>query len=151
MPQHKPLLRVFGCVAHRLLHPHERKKLNAKSGECIFIGYYDVGYRLWSVEDRKIKLSRNVVFDEDKKGATLLLQKRPRNNDCAHLNFDVPDGPISDISSNLPTSGIQGDMTVSYSGSEESSSAPLLRSEAEQSIPGSSDGGREQRCHCPPT
>ncbi|KAI5313673.1 hypothetical protein L3X38_042849 [Prunus dulcis] len=45
----------------------KRSKLDAKSKECIFMGYgnEEFGYRLWDPVARKIIRSRDVVFFED--------------------------------------------------------------------------------------
>ena len=60
-------LRVFGCVAYTLINSHNRKKLDAKSEKCIFIGYciQSKGYRLYNPETKKTIVSRNVMFDEN--------------------------------------------------------------------------------------
>ncbi|KAJ4820740.1 polyprotein [Rhynchospora pubera] len=68
--ERKPIvshLRLFGCVAYTLVNSHSRKKLDAKSEKCIFIGYciQSKGYRLYNPETQKIIISRNVMFDEN--------------------------------------------------------------------------------------
>ncbi|KAJ4820349.1 polyprotein [Rhynchospora pubera] len=68
--ERKPIvshLRIFGCVAYTLVNSHSRKKLDAKSEKCIFIGYciQSKGYRLYNPETQKIIISRNVMFDEN--------------------------------------------------------------------------------------
>lgn len=59
-------LRIFGCKA--LVHiPSElRKKWDAKSKECILLGYCadSKGYRLWDPTSRKVIRSRDVTFLE---------------------------------------------------------------------------------------
>lgn len=60
-------LRVFGCKAFSLIPEHNRHKLDAKSKECIFVGYCEMskGYRLVDpTEPKKIIKSRNVHFIE---------------------------------------------------------------------------------------
>ena len=59
-------LRVFGCEAFAHVDKEYRKKLDAKSQKCYFIGYgFDgLGYRLWDVDNHKIIRSRDVVFNE---------------------------------------------------------------------------------------
>lgn len=60
-------LRVFGCIAY--LHiPKELidGKFESRSKCCRLIGYCSNGYRLWSPEDQKVPLGRNVIFDESK-------------------------------------------------------------------------------------
>lgn len=60
-------IRVFGCKAMMHVPAEKRKKLDEKSIECIFVGYgYNVlGYRLFNPKDKKIVVSRDVVFIED--------------------------------------------------------------------------------------
>lgn len=58
-------LRIFGCVAY--LHKPKDKtdgKFDARSKKCIMLGYCDNGYRLWSLEDKKVIVGRNVIFNE---------------------------------------------------------------------------------------
>jgi hypothetical protein len=56
-------LRIFGCVAFAL--PKEkRRKLDKKSLKCRFIGYVPNGYKLWDLENKKVIVSRDVIFDE---------------------------------------------------------------------------------------
>jgi len=56
-------LRVFGCNAY--CHVNEGK-LVPRSRKGLFIGYGDgvKGYRIWSPSEKKVLLSRDVIFDE---------------------------------------------------------------------------------------
>ena len=60
-------LRVFGfkCFVH--IPKDERSKLDAKSKQCIFIGYGqdDFGYRCYDPVGKKLIRRRDVVFIED--------------------------------------------------------------------------------------
>ena len=60
-------LRVFGCCAYMLVPPSHRKKLDDKSKRMIFIGYSTMGYKLFDPETKRITVSRNVKFNEEKK------------------------------------------------------------------------------------
>ena len=59
-------LRVFGCTAYMHIAKETRKKWDAKSTKCIFIGYctQSKGYRLWNPETRRVHESRDVIFFE---------------------------------------------------------------------------------------
>jgi hypothetical protein len=59
--------RTFGCTCYAHIPDVSRKKLDAKSKKCIFLGYSEESkaYRLYDPEARKILTSRDVVFDEE--------------------------------------------------------------------------------------
>ena len=56
-------LTVFGCKAFARVPGQQRKKLNKKSVSCVFVGYPNnsKGYKLFSLETRKIVRSRDVI------------------------------------------------------------------------------------------
>ena len=123
-------LKVFGCKAFRLLHPHERKKLDRRSEECIFIGYYDSGFRLWSVEDRQVKLARNVLFKESQKGSDLFQNKNLKGS--RYAKFDLENVVDRDRVVPEPSSGhasqssIQNETPNTQSSSTQSNSLPVV-------------------------
>ncbi|KAG8474611.1 hypothetical protein CXB51_031247 [Gossypium anomalum] len=61
--QKQPLLHIFGCPAYA--HA-DNEKLEMRSIEYVFLSYKaDVkGYKLWCLENRKVVISRYVVFGE---------------------------------------------------------------------------------------
>ena len=61
--------RVFGCDAYAHVSDEKRTKLDSKSAECIFLGYYEgtKSYRLFNPEAKKIVKSRDVKFVESEK------------------------------------------------------------------------------------
>jgi len=68
---HKPSvthLRVFGCVAYAKIPDARRTKLDDKSEKCIFVGYGErkMGYKLYNLITKKVIMSRDVIFEEDK-------------------------------------------------------------------------------------
>ncbi|KAJ4724683.1 Retrovirus-related Pol polyprotein from transposon TNT 1-94 [Melia azedarach] len=60
-------LRVFGSVAHVHVPDERRTKLDDKSESFILIGYdsSSKGYKLYNPNNKKIVISRDVIFDEE--------------------------------------------------------------------------------------
>ena len=60
-------LRVFSCQALVHVPKDERKKLDDKAKECIFVGYGDekFGFRLWDLKVKKLIRSQDVTFLEN--------------------------------------------------------------------------------------
>ena len=59
-------LKVFGCVGYTQIPQQKRKKLDSRSLVLTFVGYANNGYRLWDENTKRIVVSRDVIFDEDK-------------------------------------------------------------------------------------
>ena len=59
-------LRVFGCVCYVHIDRSLRNKFQDKAQKCRFVGYADdyKGYRCYDPTNKRIRISRNVVFDE---------------------------------------------------------------------------------------
>ena len=59
-------LKVFCCVSYVHIDSDAHSNLDAKSKICFFIGYDDekFGYKFWDEQNRKIIISRNVIFNE---------------------------------------------------------------------------------------
>jgi len=59
-------LKVFGCIAYVHVPDELRTKLDPKAEKCVFIGYSleQKGYKCYNPVTRKMKVSRDVVFDE---------------------------------------------------------------------------------------
>ena len=60
-------LRTFGTRAFAHIPDVKRKKMDAKSQECILVGYCSTqkGYRLWNQKSRTMVISRDVIFCEE--------------------------------------------------------------------------------------
>lgn len=69
---HKPSvehIRVFGCVSYALVPYEKRIKLDEKGVKCVMLGVSkeSKAYRLFNTEAKKIVISRDVRFDENRK------------------------------------------------------------------------------------
>ena len=67
---HMLRIKVLGCDAYMHIPKEVRKKWDAKSQKCIFIGYslYRKGYRLYDPRTKRFYESRDVVFVENESG-----------------------------------------------------------------------------------
>jgi hypothetical protein len=61
-------LRVFGCVGHVKNNGPGVKKLTDRSTKMVFLGYAEgtKGYRMYDPESKKLHISRDVIFEENK-------------------------------------------------------------------------------------
>ena len=59
-------LLVFGCISYVYIDTENRNKLDPKSQRCTFIGYKtdNFGYQFGDAENRKIRRSMDVIFNE---------------------------------------------------------------------------------------
>jgi hypothetical protein len=78
--------RVFRCLAFVHVPDVQRKKLDNKSIKCVHLGISDESklYKLFNPIDKKIIVSRDVVFDESKGwnwGETSVVQKSQNHKD----------------------------------------------------------------------
>jgi hypothetical protein len=60
--------RVFGCLAYVHIHDAHRKKLDDKSIPCFLLGISEEskGYKLYDPSNKKVIISKDVVFEESK-------------------------------------------------------------------------------------
>ncbi|KAL5767185.1 hypothetical protein ACOSQ2_013968 [Xanthoceras sorbifolium] len=60
--------RIFGCIAFAHILDEKRKKLDDKGEKCIFLSVskQSKAYKLYNPKTKKIFISRDVVFDEEK-------------------------------------------------------------------------------------
>ena len=61
-------LRIFGCVAYSQVPKSNKKKVDDRGEKCIFLGYSEElkAYKLYNPLTKKLVVSRDVIFDEDK-------------------------------------------------------------------------------------
>jgi hypothetical protein len=61
-------LKVFGCIAYvRKPKIQVNSKFDSRSKKCVLLGNADNGYRLWSLDEKKMIVACDVVFDENKR------------------------------------------------------------------------------------
>ena len=60
--------RVFGCTSFVHIHNHNQGKLDPRALKCVFVGYSSTqkGYKCYHPHARKLYVSTNVTFDENK-------------------------------------------------------------------------------------
>ena len=59
-------IRTWGCRAWAAVPKERRKKFDARSRECILVGFYDTEnlYQLWDIEAKELVKRRDVIFHE---------------------------------------------------------------------------------------
>uniref|UniRef100_A0A803PAK3 CCHC-type domain-containing protein n=1 Tax=Cannabis sativa TaxID=3483 RepID=A0A803PAK3_CANSA len=77
---------IFGCVAYAHIPDEKREKLDDKGEKCIFLGVSDQSkaYKLYNPNTKKIIISRDVIFDEERTWAwneNIVQQQIPANFD----------------------------------------------------------------------
>jgi hypothetical protein len=60
--------RVFGCIAHAHVPEERRTKLDNRSTTCVLLGVSEEskGYRLFDLVAKRVVVSRDVIFEEEK-------------------------------------------------------------------------------------
>ncbi|KAJ0890287.1 putative RNA-directed DNA polymerase [Helianthus annuus] len=93
-------LRNFGCLCFSTVL-NETDKFAYHADKCVFIGYSNVkkGYKLLSLENRKVFFSRDVKFYESVfPFKTVLTQEQPNKTDLNHINFfDFTETLLSEV------------------------------------------------------
>ena len=112
--------RVFGCHSYVHIPKDERKKQDLKSKKSIFLGYGSTskGYRLYNFTKKKVILSRDVIFNEQKFGHDDIGQETESHKyvyfDCfddisdsdSHTVEKCPANTTEDISANNDASSV---------------------------------------------
>ncbi|GAU28453.1 hypothetical protein TSUD_55040 [Trifolium subterraneum] len=75
--------KTFGCLAHAYVHDSQRKKLDNKSKKCVLLGVSEESkaYKLYDPIDKKIIISRDVIFDESKSWNSENSNQQTNSND----------------------------------------------------------------------
>ena len=124
-------LKSFGCVAY--VH-QVKEKTNSRAAKGIFIGYAQGtrGYRVWLIDEQKVVISKDVVFNEDQLFKDLEAEKsnsKKEQNERVtkkKVTFksvleDICEGETSDSGGATEEEEIQGLKSVEEDGSETSS------------------------------
>ena len=63
-------LKIFGCLAYVHVPNVNRRKLDSKTQQCLFLGSDNEtkAFRLYDLARRKVIISQDVVFDESRVG-----------------------------------------------------------------------------------
>ncbi|UYV73051.1 hypothetical protein LAZ67_10001674, partial [Cordylochernes scorpioides] len=105
--------KIFGCNAYMHIPKENRKKWDNKSIKLMFLGYENTSknFRLWDWKTRKIRISKDVTFDEKAtphsdrestkpKEIIFQINSAPDESPVATTNIPVQEMlPVSDISS----------------------------------------------------
>lgn len=85
--------RVFGCIAHVHIHDSQRKRLDNKSKKCVLLGVSEESkaYKLYDPVDKKIIISRDVVFEESKSWEWGKSQNRSKKMNQSGLADELSD------------------------------------------------------------
>lgn len=84
------ILKVFGCDVYAHIPDQKRKKLDAKSKKGIFVGYSETtkGFKVFFPDERKILLSRDVIFDEKLKTFDVTISDSFESENTVRSNID---------------------------------------------------------------
>ncbi|CAJ2637501.1 unnamed protein product [Trifolium pratense] len=84
-------LHVWGCIAHVHIPEAKRGKLDDKSFPCIMLGMSDesMGYRLFDPKTKRIVVSKDVIFEEEKSWDWGLNYKEQIDADFVWSNDDL--------------------------------------------------------------
>ena len=90
-------LKVFGCKAFVHIPQYERLELDAKTRQCIFLGYGldEFEYKLFNPIAKKVVRSRDVVFFEDQTIEDIVKTNVQVPQQEPLVNFDpIPIAPV---------------------------------------------------------
>ncbi|KAJ9563755.1 hypothetical protein OSB04_008915 [Centaurea solstitialis] len=124
--------RVFGCVAHAHVPDQKRRKLDDKSQKCVLLGVSEESkaYRLYEPVSKKIIISRDAKFEEDKSWDW--------GQDEGKCRSDVLEWNDDDGNDGIATNS--NEITSSSNDSPNNSLTPNVSSSEGESFPSGSDG-----------
>ena len=106
-------LKIFGSIAFVYIPKTDRKKLDTKTQKCIFLGYDTESkvYRIYSPNQKKVILTRDVTIDETQIGFHYLSEKDPapvtylpsQLGDMPEINPPAHSQPSQSESAQTPT------------------------------------------------
>jgi hypothetical protein len=110
-------LRIFGSIAFIHIPKADRRKLDSKSLKCYFVGYAltQKAYRFWDLNQRKIKISRDVIFDEQL-NETQPLSLAPKEINNLEFFFRQPLSPITAKQHPFPCDKVEDTATPQVEG-----------------------------------
>ena len=103
-------LRVFGSAA--FIHIQDRKKLDPKSHQLVFVGYdlQTKGYRCLDFLTKKVVISRDIIFNKNQLGIPSMRDLPSSADDILKAFFDsnmpVPEVPFSLVISPVPATDL---------------------------------------------
>lgn len=82
------MIKVFGCKAMTLIPKENRRKLDEKSADCVYLRQADdaKAYRLYNKNTKKIVISRDVVFFENSSNA--VNENNEKSNDFFFISYE---------------------------------------------------------------
>jgi hypothetical protein len=106
---------IFGCLSFLHIPKESRKKLDSKTHKCLFLGCDSESkvYRVFEPRTRKIILSRDVVFDENRIGYNYVLGDSTLPEDLFPSNIIALDDDAHADPETIPTS-LESDQTPIY-------------------------------------
>lgn len=96
-------MRIFGTICYNHIPAEKRKKMEPKSSKCIMLGYAsNNSYRLWDLEQRKLVIGRNIIFDEQSifnrtKAENIFLSDEESDSDAETFDDTRIERPIDGI------------------------------------------------------